>query len=219
MESTPRLYVDSADVAAVSELLTTQLVHGVTTNPTILERGGRRIAELPSLYARWVDEGANEVFFQAWGTTAEEMLHNAESLAALGERIVVKVPATRDGFITTRELVARDIPVLVTAVYSVAQALAGVTYGARYLAPYFGRLGDSGRDALGMITQMQAVCEGSTTDVLAASLRTPDDIVALRLAGVKYFTAAPDVISAMLQDEVSERSAAEFEAAVERLST
>ncbi|MDJ0335724.1 transaldolase family protein [Salinibacterium sp. G-O1] len=218
MDTTPRIYVDSADVTAVSELLATRLVFGVTTNPTILERGGQRLANLPSLYARWVDEGANEVFFQAWGTTAESMLHNAQTLAALGERVVVKVPATRDGFITTRALVARDVPVLITAVYSVAQALAGVAYGARYLAPYFGRLGDNGRDALGLITQMQKVCEGSATNVLAASLRSPDDIVALRLAGVRHFTAAPDVIFAALHDDISEQSAADFEAAVERIS-
>ncbi len=218
METTPRFYVDSADVAAVSELLTARLVCGVTTNPTILERGGQHLTDLPSLYARWVHEGAGEVFFQTWGATAESMLHNAQSLAALGERVVVKVPATRDGFITARALVARDVPVLVTAVYSVAQAVAGAAYGARYLAPYFGRLGDNGRDALGLIGQMQKACEGSITDVLAASLRSPEDIVSLRLAGIRYFTAAPDVISAVLHDEISEQSAADFEAAVVRIS-
>lgn len=218
MTNLPRFYVDSADVTRVSELLTAGLVSGVTTNPTILERGGRRIADIPELYALWVHEGANEVFFQTWGTTAAEMLENAERLIALGDRVVVKVPATKDGFTVTRALTDRNVPVLVTAVYSVAQALAGAAYGARYLAPYFGRLGDNGLDAVTVISQMQEVCEGSQTDVLAASLRTAEDIVSLRLAGVRYFTAAPDVILATLQDDISESSAADFEAAVHRIS-
>ncbi|MBH0130188.1 transaldolase family protein [Salinibacterium sp. NK8237] len=218
MANSPKFYVDSADVEKVTELLAVGLVCGVTTNPTILERGGRHLGELPELYARWVAEGAEEVFFQAWGSTSDEMLENAAQLLALGDRVVVKVPATRDGFIVARTLTARGAVVLVTAVYSAAQALAAATYGVRYIAPYFGRLSDSGRDALKLIGEMQAVCEGTSTNVLAASLRNPDDIVALRLAGVQYFTAAPEVILACLRDDISERSASDFEDAIVRIS-
>ncbi|MFP3813808.1 hypothetical protein, partial [Bacillus sp. SIMBA_005] len=58
---------------------------------------------------------------------------------------------------------------------------------------------------------------GSGTDVLAASLRSPEDIVGLRMLGVPYFTAAPDVIERMLLHDVSDSSAVEFDAAMERL--
>lgn len=218
MPSIPRFYVDSAEVARVTELLTVRLVSGVTTNPTILERAGQRLADLPALHARWLREGAAEIFFQTWGATAATMLDNAERLADLGERVVVKVPATRDGFIVARALTDRGVPVLVTAVYAVAQAVAAAAYGARYIAPYYGRLLDSGRDPVSLIGQMQQACEGSDTSVLAASLRSPDDVTALRLAGIRFFTAAPDVILAVLGDETSERSAVEFEAAMSRIS-
>lgn len=218
MAVAPRLYVDSADVDRVGELLRAGLVAGVTTNPTILERSGVRLGEIPDLYQRWVDEGASEVFFQTWGTDASAMLRHADGILALGDRVGVKVPATREGFAATRSLVDAGATVLVTAVYSVAQALAAASYGARYIAPYLGRLRDAGLDGSGLIARMQAVCEGSGTDVLAASLRSPDDIVELRLAGVPYFTAAPDVVLALLQDDVSDRSAEEFEAAIARIS-
>lgn len=218
MSSAPRLYVDSADLDRVGELLTAGLVHGVTTNPTILERGGRTVAEIPDLYTRWVEQGANEVFFQTWGTDAAALLRHAEGILALGDKVAVKVPATREGFAATRVLVAGGATVLVTAVYSAGQALAAAAYGARYIAPYLGRLRDAGRDGTALIARMQEVCAGSDTDVLAASLRSPDDIVDLRLAGVPYFTAAPDVILALLNDEVSDSSAAEFDAAIARIS-
>lgn len=213
----PRLYVDSADVERVGALLASGVVRGVTTNPTILERGGRTAAEIPELYTRWVAEGAQEVFFQTWGGDAASFLRNAETIRTLGDRVAVKVPATAAGFAAASALVRDGATVLVTAVYSVAQALAAASIGAQYIAPYLGRLRDAGLDGDTLITRMQAVCVDSDTNVLAASLRSADDIVALREAGVPYFTAAPDVIEQMLFHPVSDSSAAEFDAAMVRL--
>ncbi|AZH79969.1 MULTISPECIES: transaldolase family protein [Microbacterium] len=213
----PRLYVDSADVDRVSRLLTAGVVHGVTTNPTILERGGRSASEIPDLYARWVSEGAREVFFQTWGGDTASFLRNAEGIRALGDRVAVKVPATAAGFAAASALVRDGATVLVTAVYSVAQALACASIGAQYIAPYLGRMRDAGLDGDAVIARMQEVCAGSGSNVLAASLRSADDITGLRLAGVPYFTAAPDVIEQALFHEVSDSSAAEFDAAMVRL--
>jgi transaldolase len=213
----PRLYVDSADTERVSRLLAAQVVHGVTTNPTILERAGRSVEEIPELYARWENEGAREIFFQTWGASRGELLRNAEVIRALGDRVAVKVPATAEGFAAASALVADGASVLITAVYSVGQALAAASIGAAYIAPYLGRLRDDGVDGDALITKMQAVCAGSATNVLAASLRSADDIVSLRLAGVPYFTAAPDVLDRMLHHPVSDSSAVEFEAAMGRI--
>lgn len=213
----PRLYVDSADVDRVSRLLAAGVVHGVTTNPTILERGGRTAAEIPDLYARWESEGAGEIFFQTWGGDTASFLRNAEGIRALGDRVAVKVPATADGFAAASALVRDGATVLVTAVYSVAQALACASIGAHYIAPYLGRMRDAGIDGDTVIARMQEVCAGSGSNVLAASLRSADDITGLRLAGVPYFTAAPDVIDQVLFNDVSDSSAAEFDAAMVRL--
>lgn len=213
----PRLYVDSADVDRVGRLLGAGVVHGVTTNPTILERSGRTAEDIPALYERWVGQGAREVFFQTWGGDTASFLRNAEGILALGDRVAVKVPATADGFAAASALVRDGASVLVTAVYSVGQALACASIGVQYIAPYLGRLRDAGVDGDALIARMQAVCEGSATDVLAASLRSPEDIVGLREAGVPYFTAAPDVIEQLLFHDVSDSSAAEFDAAMARL--
>lgn len=213
----PRLYVDSADVDRVSRLLTAGVVHGVTTNPTILERGGRTAAEIPDLYTRWLSEGAREVFFQTWGGDTASFLRNADGIRALGDRVAVKVPATAAGFAAASALVRDGATVLVTAVYSVAQALACASIGAQYIAPYLGRMRDAGLDGDAVIARMQEVCAGSASNVLAASLRSADDITGLRLAGVPYFTAAPHVIEQLLFHEVSDSSAAEFDAAMVRL--
>ena len=214
-----RFYVDSAQVAEVSELLRDGLVHGVTTNPTILERAQRSAADSPELYARWVAEGAQEVFFQAWGESTRALLRNAEDILALGPKAVVKVPATRAGFAAAVALKREGATVLLTAVHSPSQALMAASLGVRYIAPYLGRMQDSGLDGVAEIATMTSMVADTATDVLAASLRTPDAIVALAEVGVRYFTAAPAVILAVLQHDVSDRSSAEFEAAVARGAT
>ncbi len=191
----PRLYVDSADVDRVSPLLAAGVVHGVTTNPTILERGGRTAAEIPDLYARWESEGGRtRSSSRPGGGDTASFLRNAEGIRALGDRVAVKVPATAEGFAAAAALVREGATVLVTAVYSVAQALACASIGAQYIAPYLGRMRDAGLDGDATIARMQEVCAGSASNVLAASLRAPDDITGLRLAGIPHFTAAPDVL-------------------------
>lgn len=216
MPRQPRFYADSADVDAVGPLLADGLVHGVTTNPTILARGGRTIAEIPELYARWADAGAEEIFFQSWGADVAELVGNARRILRLGDKAVVKVPATRAGFAAAATLVTGGGSVLLTAVYSLPQAVAAASLGVRYIAPYLGRLRDAGRDGTAEIRSMQALVAGSHTDVLAASIRTPTDIVDLASAGVPYFTAAPNVLLAALQCEMSDAAAADFEDVVKR---
>lgn len=212
----PRLYVDSADVASVAPLLADDLVAGVTTNPTILERAGRSVADIESLYDGWVDAGAREVFFQAWGADADGLLATGQRIASLGPLAVVKVPATRIGFAVAARLTGDGVPVLVTAVYSAGQALTAASLGARYIAPYLGRLDDAGHDGAAEIARMTALLADAPTEVLAASLRSPEAIVGLAAVGVRCFTAAPAVLDALFVSEASERAAAEFEAAIGR---
>ena len=206
-----RLFVDSADEAAVASLLEIGLVDGVTTNPTILRRAGTGPADIPRLHAAWTMAGRRRLFFQAWGADRAAMLACGRRLAALGSDVTVKVPATQVGFAVARSLIEEGIPVLITAVYSTAQAIAAAAVGAEFIAPYLGRLDDAGRDGLAEITAMQEALHATGTSVLAASLRTPDAIVALAQRGVRSFTAAPDVIWALLHNETSDAAAEQFE--------
>lgn len=211
--SAPRLYADSADVDAVAPLLRGRIVRGVTTNPTILERAGRGVDDIPELYAAWRDAGAEEIFFQSWGRDEATLERRARDILALGDRAVVKVPATAVGFPVAARLAAEGHPVLLTAVYAVPQALAAAAAGIDYIAPYLGRLQDAGHDGVAVIAAMRRQCDGSGTEVLAASLRDPAALVALREVGVTCFTAHPSVLAATLVDDASDAAAAVFEQA------
>jgi len=206
-----KLYADSANLAQVLPLVRDGLIRGVTTNPSILARDGLTRADLPRLYEEFSAAGADEVFMQATGGSRAEMLADAELIADLGHRIVVKVPATPDGFRVARDLQQRDVRVLLTAVYSLAQATFAAALGVEYIAPYFGRLVDSGEDGLSKVANMNQVLASTQTRVLVASVRSPNAAATLALNGVSHITADVPVLLAMMSDPVTEQSAAEFE--------
>ncbi|WP_454301794.1 transaldolase family protein [Salana multivorans] len=126
----------------------------------------------------------------------------------------IKVPATDVGFGVAATLAAQGTSVLVTAVYEAPQALYAASIGARYIAPYLGRLDDAGRDGAAEIGVMAELVAGSGTEVLAASLRSPARIVDLARRGVTVCTAKPEVLRAAMVADASDAAAAAFEEAM-----
>ena len=210
-----RFYLDSAERETVEPWLRTGLVAGVTTNPTLLQTAGVRNDGLADLVAWATAAGAGTVFVQSWGGDAAELERRGRELAALGEAVVVKVPATAEGLTATARLAADGIRVLVTAVYSATQVLPAIAAGAAFLAPYLGRMNDAGRDGVGEIAAMQRViaASGSPLRVLVASLRSPSDALGLAQAGVRDFTTAPAVFARFFDDDLTAAAVATFEAA------
>lgn len=212
-----RLYIDSADRAVALDLLAVGAFHGVTTNPLLMQRSRVGYWELPSLYAAFVEAGAREVFFQGVGTTAPDLLAAGRQLASIGTRVVVKLPATEPGFRASAQLVTEGVPVLVTAVYSTSQALLAAGVGAAYIAPYLGRMADAGDDAIAAVARMQAALAGSSTEVLAASIRETSVLDALVDAGIDAVTVSPEIAFQMVGDARTAEAAAQFEAAASDL--
>src|SRR5690606_4250808 len=111
------------------------------------------------------------------------------------------------------KLVADGVRVLLTAVYHPVQAVAARDLGIQGVAPYVGRMTDAGRDGLGAVALMQQAIGSEPTRILAASLRSLDDVATLAAAGVPDFTLGASVARALVEDELTQRAVAEFEAA------
>ncbi len=205
-------YIDSADRSLIEELWSTGVFGGVTTNPTILSRSGLSQADLTDLYAWLSGLGVQTFYAQVVGRTTEEMLTSAAHLRGLG-RVIVKVPATAAGYRAAGQLVADGAEVLLTAVYHPVQALLARDVGIQGVAPYVGRMTDAGRPGVEAVTQMQQAIGTEPTRILAASLRSADDVARLAAAGVPDFTVGEKVARAMLADELTLRAVDEFEAA------
>lgn len=196
------LYIDSADLDELSQCLPHPVIHGVTTNPTILKRAGVTRAALPGLFEKLFKLGVKQVQAQVHAAAADAMLEDARTLLAGFDpgQVVVKIPVTRDGLRAGADLVARGVPVTFTAVYALEQAHFAAQLGATYAAPYFGKMDDVGFDGLGMITKMQAIIEksGADTRLLVASIRSREAYLALLKIGVGAITIPPRLFSELL---------------------
>lgn len=204
------LYIDSADRALIERLWSSGVFAGVTTNPTILDRAGLGQRDVPDLYRWLVDLGVPSVFVQVIGRTRQELLRSAEAVRALGP-VTVKVPATAEGYAASRRLVGDGARVLLTAVYHPMQAIMARDCGIQGIAPYVGRMTDAGRPGVDAVIAMQQAIGTEPTRILAASLRSADDIVRMAAAGVPDFTLGGPLAEVVLHDELTARAVDEFE--------
>lgn len=218
-----RLYLDTADLTACRRWLPSGLFYGVTTNPLILQRDGVpcTLEALGRLVRELLEMGAQEVQAQPWGT-AEGKREGARALCELGERVVPKLGLTPEGAALCHELRSQDPArkVTLTGVYAPHQALVALAAGASYLAPYFGRMNEAGRDALSDVTRMHAIVRqgapgGQRTEVLVASLRNVTELSLLAERGLSHFTFSPAIAGALFREGLTERALADFERAAE----
>ena len=192
-----KFFLDTADTTDWEELLKTGIFHGVTTNPTLLERAGEKctIENLHQM-ASTALQMTDEFMCQAWGSTAEDMYQCGMALSQPArDQIVIKVPVTQTGVQAASMLIQAGCRVCLTACYNHKQALIASSVGAEYLAPYLGRMTDAGKDGVNECLKMQQISEGlkSHTRILVASIREPQTMVDLAAQGMETFTFSPDV--------------------------
>lgn len=201
------LYIDSADLDELSQCLPHPVIHGVTTNPTILKRAGVTRAALPGLFEKLFKLGAKQVQAQVHAATADAMLEDARTLLAGFDpgQVVIKIPVTREGLRAGADLISGGVPVTFTAVYALEQAHFSAQLGATYAAPYFGKMDDVGFDGLGMITKMQGIIErsGADTRLLVASIRSREAYLALLKIGVGAITIPPRLFAELLDHQAT----------------
>ena len=210
-----RIFVDSADASIIKTALRYGYVYGVTTNPTLLRRANVRADQLEQLVNHAFEHGAREMHVQTYALDQATMVRQGAELAALDpERVVIKLPATPDGYAAARQLVAHDIRVTLTAVYTSRQALLAQSVGASYIAIYLGRMRDAGNDPFVAVQQMQSliVAQAAPLSVLAASIRAPEELELLGTIGVAAATIAPHVMERLLDSPATDAAAAAFAA-------
>ncbi|KAL7553851.1 hypothetical protein ACHAWF_017252 [Thalassiosira exigua] len=215
-----RFFLDTADTSEWDALLPLGLFHGVTTNPTLLERAGQpcTVDNVRRLAGAALSR-TEEFMCQTWGSTAEEMYDHGMALSkADRERIVIKVPVTARGAEAATLLADAGVRICMTACYDSKQALIAASLGVEYLAPYLGRMTDNGKDGLQECIRMQSIVDGlgSDTRILVASLRDADTLADLAAEGLDTYTFSPAVARELFAEPLTDAAAAEFEEAAAR---
>lgn len=214
------LYLDSANTADWDRLMPTGMFTGITTNPLLAARAGLDYPRIDwaDMAKRAADLGARELHAQVYGAPdsfgpwAARLLEAGEKA---GLRTVIKVPLVEQAIRTVPALRKAGCPILMTACYDAKQILVASTLGADYIAPYFGRMLESGLSAYEAMAQMLTVTRstGNKTRVLVASLRDTDQMCRLSEMGHDCFTISAAVADMLLTDDNSAAAVAQFEAA------
>ena len=212
------LYVDIANVDDVKRVMQFYPIDGVTTNPNILAKSDCDVTALMRDYKMLADARNLTLFFQVTAETADGMLSQARALYAyFDKRLVVKLPAQEEGYAAIPLLKQEGIPVAVTMVHSMMQALVAAKAGADYVAPYITHIDNIGADGVGTVAHIVRCFQqyGYPCKVLGASFRTVDQIGQLALVGCHAVTITPAFFHQLILHPSTNESAAQFKAAWE----
>jgi transaldolase len=167
-----KIFIDSADIGEIREAASLGIIDGVTTNPSLVAKTGRRFEDVLADICETVN---GPISAEVISTRADEMVAEGQRLAKLHPNIVVKCPMIAEGLKATARLSSEGIKVNVTLVFQAAQALLAAKAGAAFVSPFVGRLDDVGEDGMAMVAQLVEIFANYDYDceVLVASVRQP----------------------------------------------
>ncbi|WP_040976181.1 fructose-6-phosphate aldolase [Necropsobacter massiliensis] len=194
-------YLDTANVQAVRKLSRVLPIAGVTTNPSIIAKEKRHAFDILAELQDIIGENGR-LFAQTLSRDADNMVIEALQLREKFPSIVVKVPATPEGIVAIKILTAQNIPTLGTAVYGAVQGFLAALAGAKYVAPYVNRIDAQGGNGVETVHELQRLLDLHKPDsmVLAASFRTPRQVLDCMLTGSRSITIGTDVAELLLAD-------------------
>jgi transaldolase len=206
-----KFFVDTADVAEITELAATGLLDGVTTNPTLVAKSGRNFFEVIKEICALVD---GPVSAEVAATTYDRMMAEGRKLADLAPNVCVKVPLTWDGLKACRTLTNDGTQVNVTLCFTPAQALLAAKAGATFVSPFVGRLDDIGTDGMALIGEIVQIFQNYrdryNTEVLVASVRHPGHVIQAARLGAHVATLPPKVLKQLVQHPLTDKGLAAF---------
>jgi len=205
-----KFFIDTADVAEIRDLAATGLVDGVTTNPSLVAKSGRKFLDVVQEICSIVP---GPISAEVTATDHKTMLAEGHKLAKLAKNVAVKVPLTPDGLKTCKALSSDGIMVNVTLCFSPAQAILAAKAGASFISPFVGRLDDIGEDGMGLIRDICTIYRqypAFKTEVLVASVRHPIHIIESAKVGAHVATMPPNVLRQMFQHPLTDKGLAAF---------
>jgi transaldolase len=205
-----KFFVDTADVAEIRSLAGMGLLDGVTTNPSLIAKSGRRMSEV---IAEICDLVPGPVSAEVTATDLDGMLKEGRYLRGIAPNVAVKVPLTEAGLSACRALAAEGTMVNVTLCFSAVQAILAGKAGATFVSPFVGRLDDIGQDGMGLIADIVQIYRNYPairTEVLVASIRNPVHLLESAKLGAQVATLPPAVLKQLFRHPLTDRGLEAF---------
>jgi transaldolase len=208
-----KFFIDTANLAQIREAQDLGVLDGVTTNPSLMAKEGIvGDTHVIAHYKAICDIVDGDVSAEVISTDFEGMVREGEALAALDEKIVVKIPMVKDGVKALKYFSEKGIKTNCTLIFSAGQALLAAKAGATYVSPFIGRLDDISTDGLGLIENIRVIYDnyGFETEILAASVRHPMHIIECAQIGADVMTGPLSAIEALLKHPLTDIGLAKF---------
>lgn len=205
-----KFFVDTADVGEIRALAETGLLDGVTTNPSLIAKANRPMADI----IREICEATpGPVSAEVTATDYDGMMREGERLRRIAPNVAVKVPLTADGLRACKHLAEGGAVVNVTLCFSPGQAILAAKAGAAFVSPFVGRLDDVGEDGMTLIADVMAIYRqypAFKTEVLVASVRNTLHLTRAAKLGAHVATVPPAVLRGLVNHPLTEKGLAAF---------
>ena len=201
-----KLFLDTADVKEVKKRLSTGLISGITTNPTLIFKSGKHPQ---NVYWELIKLGINDVSMEVVGDNEEDLFSRAMGhVKTYGEHATIKVPCSVDGLRVCKRLSTVNVRVNVTLIFSPAQAILASLAGATYISPFIGRMDDNSLDGMKLINDIKNT--GVSAQILAASIRDPQSVSTAFALGADICTVPVSVFDKMYKHVLTDKGIEQF---------
>ena len=206
-----KFFIDTANVDEIRKAADMGIICGVTTNPSLIAKEGRDFIEVVKEITEIVD---GPISAEVISLKADEMVEEAKALyKKIGnENIVIKIPMCSEGLKAVKQLTAIGIHTNVTLIFSAAQALLAAAAGATYVSPFIGRLDDIGYEGMELVSEIADIfrTQNITTEIIAASTRSPLHVVQVAATGCDIATVPYKVLEAMTHHPLTDKGIEKF---------
>jgi len=204
-----KFFIDTADIAEIKDLAATGMVDGVTTNPSLAAKSGKKFVDLIAEICAVVK---GPVSAEVTALDHATMMKEAAVLKKIAPQVTIKVPLTPDGLKTCKALADSGTMVNVTLCFSPAQALLAAKAGASFISPFVGRLDDIGSDGMALIADICTIYRnyGFKTEVLVASIRSPMHVVSAAKMGAHVATMPPSTLRQLFNHPLTDKGLKAF---------
>lgn len=199
-----KFFADTSEVDEIRSLNDAGLLDGVTTNPSLIKTSGRNFREVIEEICGIV---SGPVSAEVVALDASEMEEEGRSLASIASNVTVKLPLTIDGLMACRRLSGSGIKINVTLCFSANQALLAAKAGASFVSPFIGRLDDIDTEGLKLIEDIRTIYDNYnfSTEILAASIRSPLHIKDCALIGADVATVPPKILWQLAEHPLTQK--------------
>ena len=208
-----KFFIDTANLSQIKEAHELGILDGVTTNPSLMAKEGIKGHEAVFNHYKTICELVNgDISAEVVSTDFATIVEEGKKLAAIHSNIVVKVPMIKDGVKAIKWFTDNGIKTNCTLVFSAGQAILAAKAGAAYVSPFIGRIDDSGWDGMELIGQISSIysIQGYKTEILAASIRSPNHIIRAAELGADVITSPLDSILGLLKHPLTDIGLAKF---------